>query len=76
MGYNTFPVGSRVRTLSYGPFRGLKGTVRKVDCILYLDEPVWFYHIELEGVQIEEPLWFAYDEIELIGAFESIFISA
>jgi hypothetical protein len=58
-------VGSRVRVISYGPFRGLKGTIRKVDTIPGLEagEAFCFYLVELEGTLIKEPIWFACDEV-------------
>jgi hypothetical protein len=59
-------IGSRVRVISYGPFRGLKGTIRKVDTIPGLEagEAFCFYLVELEGTHIKEPIWFACDEVE------------
>ena len=66
---NVFPVGSRVRVTSYGPFRGLRGTIRAVDPIVVdLEEPFCFYHIVLEGAYIQGPIWFAYDEVELVAS--------
>ena len=58
--------GSRVRVISNGPFRGLKGIILKVDIILGLEdgETFCFYLVELEGTFIKEPIWFAYDEVE------------
>ncbi len=53
---------------NYGPFRGLKGTIRAVHRIAVdLDEPFCFYLIALEGVQIQEPIWFEYTEVELVA---------
>ena len=52
---------------SYSPFRGLRGTVLKVDSIADdFDEPFCFYLVTLEGAQIDEPIWFEYHEIEAI----------
>ena len=69
MGSCVFPVGSRVRVVSYGPFRGLRGTIRTVDLIADDDEdPSCFYHIVLDGSQIKQPIWFTYDEVELVAA--------
>jgi hypothetical protein len=52
---------------SYSPFRGLRGTILKVDRIsANLDEPFCFYMIALEGAHIQEPIWFEYNEVELI----------
>ena len=60
-----FAEGSRVRVISYSPFRGLKGTIRSVHRIAPLEEPFCFYQIALEGAQIKEPIWFAYEEVEV-----------
>ena len=69
---NILSEGSLVRITSYSPFRGLRGTIRRVDTIATeLEEPFCFYLIGLEGVQMKEPLWFEYDEVELV-AFSSI----
>ena len=66
-GVNVLPPGSLVRITSYSPFRGLKGTIRTVDCIVDdLEEPFCYYLIELEGTQSKEPIWFEYDEVEVI----------
>jgi hypothetical protein len=60
-------VGSRVCVISYGPFHGLRGTIRTVDTILAdLQEPFCFYQIALEGAYIKEPVWFEYDEVEVL----------
>jgi hypothetical protein len=62
------PVGKRVLVTSYGPFRGLKGTIQEVDSISDdLEAPVCFYLIALEGATIQTPIWFANHEVELIG---------
>ncbi len=67
MGDKVFPVGSRVRVISYSPFRGLRGTIRTVDTISAdRDEPFCFYHIALEGAYTQEPIWFEYNEVELV----------
>jgi hypothetical protein len=67
MGNEVFASGSRVRVISYGPFRGLRGTIQKVDTIPPPDgdEPFCFYHIELEGIHLKEPIWFQHDEVEM-----------
>ena len=68
-GVNVFPVGSRVRVVSYGPFRGLRGTIRTVNTISTdPHDPFCYYLIALEGARIREPVWFEYDEVELIAA--------
>ena len=69
MTYQLFPVGSRIHVSSYGPFRGLRGTIRTVDSISTdFDEPFCFYQIVLEGAHIQEPIWFQYDEVELVAS--------
>lgn len=71
MELNVFPIGSRVRVISYGPFRGLRGAIRSVNTISSpdLDEaPFCFYLIALDGAHLSEPVWFEYDEVELISA--------
>ncbi len=66
MNNQALPVGGKVRVSSYGPFRGLKGAIRKVDTIPdpEADEAFCFYFVELEGAHIKEPIWFACDEVE------------
>ena len=66
MQYPIFQAGHRVRIISYGPFRGLIGTIRIVDTILDLVEPFCFYLVELEGALTKEPVWFEYEEVEPI----------
>jgi hypothetical protein len=68
MNNQVLPAGSRVRVISYGPFRGLKGTIRKVDTIPGLEagEAFCFYLVELENTHTKEPVWFACDEVELV----------
>lgn len=67
MSNHVFSAGSRVRIVSYSPFRGLRGTIRTVDTIPYpdVDETFCFYHIELEGTHLKEPIWFQHDEVEI-----------
>ena len=51
-------VGSRVRVASYGPFRGMRGTIHTVDTIpADLEDPFCFYLVALDGAHIEEPIW-------------------
>lgn len=65
---NVFRVDTRVRVTSYGPFRGLTGTIRTVDLISAdLEEPFCFYQIALDGSHIREPIWFEYREVELVA---------
>ena len=66
------PVGSLIDVVSYGPFRGLKGTVHTVDTIAdEADEPFCFYLVDLEGTQIQEPVWFEHEEVEAVEAVDS-----
>ncbi len=66
MTYHIFPVGSRVRVTSYGPFHEHRGTVRDVHTIAAdLEEPLCFYLVALDHEQRKEPLWFDYAEVEL-----------
>ena len=68
MNNQVLPAGSRVRVISYGPFRGLKGTIRTVDTIPGLEagEAFCFYLVELEGTHSKEPIWFECDEVQLV----------
>ena len=62
---NVLPVGSLVDVTSYGPFRGLKGTVQMVNTIADEEEELFcFYLVALEGTHIQEPIWFEHDEVE------------
>ena len=72
MSNHVFPAGSRVRVVSYSPFRGLQGTIRTVDAIPHpdIDEPFCFYYIELEGTHLKEPIWFQHDEVEMTSLQE------
>jgi hypothetical protein len=66
-GVNVYPTGSVVRVANYSPFRGMRGTIRKVDTISdELEEPFCFYLVDLEGAQMREPMWFEYDEVEVV----------
>ena len=69
-----FQVGDRIRVSTQGPFKGLKGTVLRVDSIVYpIDEkPFLFYQVELEGTHIHEPIWFQYDEVEPVNSGEYV----
>jgi hypothetical protein len=69
MNNQVLPVGSRVRVISYSPFRGLIGTIRTVDTIpdLGADEAFCFYLVELEGTHSKDPIWFECDEVELVS---------
>jgi len=62
---NVLPVGSLVDVTSYGPFRGLKGTVQTVSTIAdEAEEPFCFYLVDLEATQVQEPIWFEHHEVE------------
>jgi hypothetical protein len=74
MKYQIFQSGQRVCITSYGPFRGLKGTIRVVDTIASEAEPFCFYLIDLEGAQIKEPIWFEYEEVESVSSYESDYL--
>ena len=61
-------VGKWVCVTSYGPFRGLKGTIQEVVSISDdQEDPFCFYSIALEGVFFPTSIWFACHEVELIG---------
>ena len=70
MMYPNFQVGHRVRIISYGPFRGLIGTIRIVDPIDDLADPFCFYLIDLEGALTKEPVWFECEDVESISPYE------
>lgn len=60
--------GNCVRVTSYGPFRGLRGTIQKVDIIADdPEDPFCFYLIVLEGSSLQAPIWFGWHEVECIG---------
>ncbi len=62
---NVLSVGSLVDVTSYGPFRGLKGTVQMVNTIADEAEELFcFYLVALEGTHLQEPIWFEHDEVE------------
>lgn len=59
------PVGSLVDVISYGPFRGLKGTIQTVNTIAdEAEEQFCFYLVALEGTHIQEPIWLEHNEVE------------
>ena len=75
MGSHVFAEGSRVRVITYSPFRGLKGMIRIVHRIApRVEDPFCFYQIELEGAQVKEPIWFASEEVELLASHEDLFL--
>ena len=69
MGINILPTGSQIYVTSYGPFRGLRGTIQTVHTIAAEGvEPFCFYQVALERTSIQEPVWFEYDEIEVLAS--------
>ena len=66
MNNQVLPAGSRVRVISYGPFRALKGTIRKVDAILGLEagEALCFYLFEPRTMLFTYPKGFVRGECE------------
>jgi hypothetical protein len=69
---DVFSIGSRVYIVSYGPFRGLRGTIRTIHRIPPIEEPFSFYQIELEGTYVKEAMWFEYQEVELLYPNKSL----
>lgn len=60
-------VGKRVRISNYNPFRGLKGTIQRVNAILDEEEDIFcFYLILLDSRR--EPIWFEHTEIEFVDS--------
>jgi len=69
---NILPVGSLVDVNSYGPFRGLKGTVQMVNTIADEEEELFcFYLVALEGTHVQEPIWFEHNEVEAVEVVAS-----
>lgn len=68
---DVFEVGERVRVISYGPFKGLKGTVQQLHTIPYdAAEPFCFYLVAVEGAYVKEPIWFEHEEVQLLASIE------
>jgi hypothetical protein len=68
MNHLVYAPGNQVCVTSYGPFRGLRGTVLAVDQIVDdLEEPFCFYLVALEGASLAGPVWFEYHEVESVG---------
>ncbi len=58
------PIGSLVDVTCYCPFRGLKGTIQRVNTIAdETEEPFCFYLVDLEATHIQEPIWFEHNEV-------------
>jgi hypothetical protein len=69
MQFALLAVGSRVYVTSYGPFRGLRGTITTVNTISDgLEELFCFYQVVLEGASLKEPIWLEYEEVEVVAA--------
>lgn len=69
---NVLRIGERIRIVSYGPFRGLRGTIGTVNTISSgSDKPLCFYLVKLEGAHIQEPIWFECDEVEVVSPQKS-----
>lgn len=59
-------IGSLVYVTSYGPYWGLKGTIRNVDVISHVDAPLYFYLINFQEGQMKEPVWFIHDDVAAV----------
>ncbi len=58
-------MGKRVRITSYSPFRGLKGSIQRVNSISDdREDPFCFYLIALDSLR--EPIWFEQAEVEFL----------
>lgn len=63
-------VGKRVHVTNYSPFRGMKGTIQRVNIIVDdEEEPFCFYLIALDSLR--EPIWFEYTEVESLDVSAS-----
>jgi len=68
MKFNALPVGSLVYVTCYGPYWGLRGTIRAV-CVIDLSdsqEHLYFYQVALHEVQMREPLWLVQDDLAVV----------
>ncbi|HLZ62923.1 MAG TPA: hypothetical protein VKR06_38735 [Ktedonosporobacter sp.] len=64
-----FEVGETVCVTSYGAFKGLRGTIRRVHSLAYTiddEKPFLFYQVVLENASVKEPIWFQGEEIDTI----------
>ena len=69
-------VGNWVRVTGYGPFRGLHGTIQRVEMIADdPEDPFCFYLIALKGAASQTPIWFECREVEFIGFPASMYRS-
>lgn len=64
-------VGKRVHITNYGPFRGLKGTIQRVNSILDEGEDIFCFYLILLDAR-KEPLWFEHTEIEFVDSFPAL----
>lgn len=63
MSNHILTVGKRVHVTNYSPFRGMKGTIRRVNAIIDDDEePFCFYLLALDPLR--EPIWFEHTEVD------------
>jgi hypothetical protein len=73
---STLAVGSRVYVTSYGPFWGLRGTIRSVYLITVAPEQPWsFYLVKLDGTQPGEPVWLSQDEVAAVTSLSVPLVS-
>lgn len=63
MNYITFQIGSSVCIISYGPYRGLRGTIQGITEHINQDKTFNFYLVGLEGKNIVEYIWFQYEDL-------------
>jgi hypothetical protein len=61
--YLSFQVGSSVFILGYGPYRGLRGTIRGIAENVSQDRSFNFYLVSLEGKNRVEHMWFQYEDL-------------
>ena len=64
---NVLPRGTLVYISSYGPLRGLRGTIQGVD--IFEDElkgTFCFYLVALQGEASAEPMWFESEEVGVV----------
>lgn len=68
MNNQVLPAGSRVRVISSGPFRGLKGTIRKVEPFqaLKLAKPLVGMK-KSDGAREKEPAWAAQAPLQALS---------
>jgi hypothetical protein len=65
---HALPIYASVCITNYGPFRGLRGTIRAIEALTEdRDSFFCYYLVELEEGPIHLPVWFSSDEVEAIG---------